>query len=120
MAGMRRSREARPGPYLGMHSQPSQDLQEASEQLHGQHVSRRAETGSFKALSPCSTAPGGDAGTGGELSEGLGVPRTVVLGPCSQPEHPLQAGESRSSHVRLGLRELVGSVPASRSGVRGS
>lgn len=58
MAGMRRSREAKPGPYLGMHSQPSQDLQEASEQLHGQHLFRRPEPGFFKAQSPCSSPSG--------------------------------------------------------------
>lgn len=38
----------------------------------------------------------GDADTGGELSKGLGVPLTAVLGLCRQFEHPLEAGEVRA------------------------
>lgn len=50
----------------------------------------------------------------------MGVPLTAVLGLCSLPEHPLEAGEVRSSQVGLWLRKLVRSVPASRSDVKGS
>lgn len=52
---------------------------------------------------------GGDADTGGELSKGLSVPLTAVLGLCRQLEHPLEVGEVLSSQVRLWLRKLVGS-----------
>lgn len=60
---------------------------------------------------------GGDADTRGEE---MGVPLTAVLGLCSLPEHPLDAGKVRSSQVGLWLRKLVRSVPASRNDVNGS
>lgn len=50
----------------------------------------------------------------------MGVPLTAVLGLCSLPEHPLDAGKVRSSQVGLWLRKLVRSVPASRNDVNGS
>lgn len=65
------------GSYLGGHSrqgQPSQELQEASEQPHGRHLLRRTKPGGSKGKPPCSY-PGGAPGTEGqELNGGLGAP----------------------------------------------
>lgn len=62
---------------------------------------------------------GGDADTRGE-ERSVSPYCCPRLGLCSLPEHPLEAGEVRSSQVGLWQRKLVRSVLASRSDVKGS